>query len=392
MFRVTFKNIIFSLFLVLLLPVRGFASDGKDTPQMLIFHSPGCHECVKAKAEVMPRIEKEFKGQVDFVYLDVDNMENYKLLLRVMQESDPDAKFKIPVFYMGGQFITGSANIEQDLRSFIKKALSSRRSVAALVPADPLEHFRSFVPLSVTIAGLEDGINPCAFTVIVFFISFLAVQGYRKRQLFFIGAAFIAAVFFTYLGIGMGIFNFLYRFRGIWAAIHLFNIGVGLASITFGFLAVHDYIKFRRTGSADEFLLQLPAPLKERIHKVVGFFYRRGAEEKKREFFPQAGRLIASAFVTGFLVSLLEAVCTGQVYLPTIAFVLKSSRFKLQALSYLLLYNIMFIVPLIAIFILALTGITSAQFSGFLKRHLGLIKILMAVLFFGLGIFLVWRG
>jgi len=47
---------------------------------------------------------------------------------------------------------------------------------------------------------------------------------------------------------------------------------------------------------------------------------------------------------------------------------------------------------LIAIFILALMGTTSAQFSGFLKKHLGLIKIFMAVLFFSLGLFLIWRG
>jgi hypothetical protein len=44
----------------------------------------------------------------------------------------------------------------------------------------------------------------------------------------------------------------------------------------------------------------------------------------------------------------------------------------------------MFIVPLIAIFILALLGTSSQQFSGFLKQRLGLIKILMIILFFGL--------
>ena len=99
-----------------------------------------------------------------------------------------------------------------------------------------------------------------------------------------------------------------------------------------------------------------------------------------------------SAFISGFLVSLLEAVCTGQMYLPTIAFVLKASSFKLQALGYLLLYNIMFIVPLVVIFVFALMGTTSAEFTSFLKKHLGVIKIFMAVLFFSLGIFLIWRG
>jgi threonine/homoserine/homoserine lactone efflux protein len=52
----------------------------------------------------------------------------------------------------------------------------------------------------------------------------------------------------------------------------------------------------------------------------------------------------------------------------------------------------MFITPLLIIFLFALLGVTSEQFARFLKRHLGPIKILMAVLFFGLGIFLIWRA
>jgi threonine/homoserine/homoserine lactone efflux protein len=51
----------------------------------------------------------------------------------------------------------------------------------------------------------------------------------------------------------------------------------------------------------------------------------------------------------------------------------------------------MFIVPLLIIFLFALLGVTSEQFSKFLKKHLLMIKILMAALFFALGIFLIWR-
>jgi hypothetical protein len=102
-------------------------------------------------------------------------------------------------------------------------------------------------------------------------------------------------------------------------------------------------------------------------------------------------RLVLSALITGFLVSLLEAVCTGQLYLPTIAFVLKTTPFKLQALLYLIAYNIMFILPLLIIFLLALLGVTSGQFANFLKKHLVSVKVIMAFVFFSLGIFLVWR-
>lgn len=391
--RKIIQRYIICFFLILLiLPARSLAVEQSKLPELFIFYSLNCHECARVKAQVMPVIQKEFRGQVAFVYLDVGELENYKLFLSLMQKSGSTIEFKVPFFYMEGRFLNSEGQLETNLCNFIKDALSRPRSAASLMPADPVAYFKSFVPASVIIAGLEDGVNPCAFTVIVFFISFLALQGYRKRELFFIGAAFIFSVFLTYLGIGLGIFSVFYRFRGLWLITHFLNITMGLACILFGFLAIYDFIKFKKTGSTEELILQLPKPVKERIHRVVGFFYRKSIQEKQENLAPALSKLVASAFITGFLVSLLEAVCTGQVYLPTIAFVLKASPLKLQALSYLLLYNIMFIIPLIAIFVLALMGTTSAQFSGFLKKHLGLIKIFMAVLFFSLGLFLIWRG
>ena len=207
-----------------------------------------------------------------------------------------------------------------------------------------------------------------------------------------IGLSFIFAVFLTYLAVGLGIFNFLYRFRGLWGVTHFLNLTFGAASIVFGILAFYDFIKFKRSGSTEGLALQLPKTIKMRIHKVVGFFYRKDRNEKGGAKSHGLTKLILSALVTGFLVSLLEAVCTGQMYLPTIAFVLKASEFKIQALGYLLLYNVMFIIPLLVIFVFALMGTTSSQFTEFLKRHLGFIKIAMAILFFSLGVFLIWRG
>ncbi|MDP2928205.1 MAG: hypothetical protein Q8N80_05355 [Candidatus Omnitrophota bacterium] len=378
------------LLLILLLPAKILADDTSKPAKLIIFHSPGCHQCIQAKQEVMSGIEKEFKDKIIFEYRDVSQLENYKMFLGLLQGNKQGLKFQIPLFYLGGKFLTAEGKLGDNLRNFIAAGIK-RNSVLGLNPVDLVAYFKTFVPAAVVFAGLSDGINPCAFTVIVFFIFFLALQGYRKRERILIGLAFILAVFLTYLGIGLGIFNFFYRFAGFWVVTHLLNIIIGTLSIMFGVFAIYDFIEFKKTGSTEGLILQLPKPIKERIHKIVGFFYRKSLQEKQEKSKPALGRLLLSALVTGFLVSLLEAVCTGQVYLPTISFVLKSTTLKLQALSYLLLYNIMFIVPLIVIFVLALLGTSSQQFSDFLKKHLGLIKILMAILFFGLGIYLLWK-
>lgn len=379
------------LFLALLLPL-GLAAQGEERlPKLVIFHSLGCQRCIELKYGLMPEIENEFKGRVIFEYRDTADIENYKLLLGLLKKDGKNINFQVPLFYLGGKFLTAQGDIRNNLRNLIlAELLRPGRPGLSVTPVDLVEHFKGFIPAAIIIAGLQDGINPCAFTVIVFFMSFLALQGYRKKELIFIGASFIFSVFLTYFCIGLGIFNFLYRVKSFWAMAGLFNLVVGYLSIIFGIFAVYDFIKFKRTGSTDELILQLPQSIKARIHKVVGFFYRK--TPGGRQDMPRAGviKLVASAFVTGFIVSLLEAVCTGQVYLPTISFIFKATNLKLQAFSYLLLYNIMFVIPLVAIFLFAFYGTTSAQFSGFLKKHLGLIKLFMAFLFFGLGVFLIW--
>ncbi|MDD5156413.1 MAG: hypothetical protein PHF11_08050 [Candidatus Omnitrophica bacterium] len=384
------KIIAFGLFF-LILPSLAHAEEKAAAPRKLIvFYSPGCHRCTQIKAEVLPEIEKRFAGRVQLEYRDIDDIGNYKLLLALEKSRNVKIKNSLPVFYFEGNFLNGEGRVRERLSRLISRTLvfSLPQSEFSLPHIDLIKRFGSFEPLAVMSAGLVDGINPCAFTVIVFFISFLALQGYRKKELAFIGLSFIISVFLTYLFIGIGIFGFLYRMKNFWLVARIFNISIGLLSIVFGVFALYDFYKFKKTGRTEGLALQLPPAVKNRIHSVIGRYYRKNKGDKAVISRPLLS-LILAALATGFLVSILEAVCTGQVYLPTITFVLKTSPLKLQALVFLLLYNLMFILPLFVILILALFGTTSGQFSGFLKKQILTVKILMALLFFSLGIFLI---
>lgn len=372
-----------------------FAHGQTQAPQddkLVVFYSPSCHTCIEAKATVIPDIEKEFKGKIQIEYRDISDMENYKLLLSLKEKYGSKIESIWPVFYFRGHFLNGSGKIQNGLRALISQSLSQKAEAKEGLPSiDLIAYFKTFQPLAVIGAGLTDGINPCAFTVIVFFISFLSLQGYKRTELIIIGLTFICAVFITYLAIGLGLFGFFYKLSGFWLISKIFNLTVGILSIILGVLALYDFFKFKRTGQTEGLILQLPAGIKNQIHSLIGLHYRKAKESGGKVLRLHILRLALSALIVGFLVSILEAVCTGQVYLPTITFVLKASHLKLQALGYLVLYNIMFIVPLFIIFLFALLGVTSEQFSEILKKHLATIKIVMAILFFGLGVFLLWR-
>jgi len=361
--------------------------------RLYVFYSPGCHKCIKAKNEIIPAVEKKFPGKFGIEYFDISEMENYRLMLGLRDKFSPGLKMEVPVFFMDGRMLDGGGLSQQSLEKFIEAGLARpARDTDTAPKADLMGRFRAIRSATVIGLGLIDGINPCAFTVIVFFISFLALQGYARRELAVIGICFISSVFATYVLIGIGAFAFLYRLEQFRLISKAINYGIGFFSICVGGLALYDYFELKASGRTENLKLQLPKPVKDQIHKVVGRFYRVNKNLPEAASTRHIGGLIVSAFVTGFLVSLLEAVCTGQTYLPTIAFILKTTALKFSALAYLLLYNAMFIVPLTAVLIFALMGAGSPQFAGFLKKHLLAIKLLMAVLFFALGIFLFWRA
>lgn len=242
------------------------------------------------------------------------------------------------------------------------------------------QRFMGFSPLFILGAGLVDGVNPCAFTVIVFFMSFLFFVGYSRREMFVVGASFISAVFLTYLLIGLGIFSSLRHISGFLALSRLIYHVTAIIALALGILSLIDFWQYKKTKSADKMILKLPQFLKNRITKVINV-----SLDKRRRGFKNLFSLVIVAFSCGIIVSFLESACTGQMYLPTIVFMLKESSLKARALFYLLAYNLMFIFPLILIYLLAGFGVTSATFSRLANKNIGLIKLSTAILFFVLA-------
>ena len=94
-----------------------------------------------------------------------------------------------------------------------------------------------------------------------------------------------------------------------------------------------------------------------------------------------ARAFVPVTFVTGAMVSIIELACTGQVYLPTILFVLGVPELQARAGLYLVLYNLMFVLPLVVVFVLAYWGTTSQQLGLLIHRHIAKVKLATAGLF-----------
>jgi len=366
-------------------------------PTITFYYSSHCNHCLKIKQEVVPVIQKKYNNKVRIVMKNTGQENAMGEFLDLCRQYKMEAY--VPAFYTvlsdeEKYLLIGSDKIEDNIFTlldafFAKSQNASSQGVAASADVaqsenDPLiERFKSFSFWAILGAGLIDGINPCAFAVIILFISFLSVYGYSRRQMVLIGSCYILAVFITYFLIGMGLFNFLYSLNIFYYFIKLFYVLIIVLCFALAGFSFYDYMVIRKTGQADGALLQLPAAIKKRIQLIFAKEYRHRGQ---KTFFLQ---MAAGAFTVGVAVSLLEAVCTGQVYVPTIALIMKVSHLRAKALGYLFFYNSMFITPLVFIFILALAGVSSLKMSEFLKKHLGMIKIFLTILFLGLGVFIL---
>jgi hypothetical protein len=89
--------------------------------------------------------------------------------------------------------------------------------------------------------------------------------------------------------------------------------------------------------------------------------------------------------VIGFIVTLLQSTCTSQVYFPTILFVTNIPSLRGSAVLYVILYNFIYILPLLVIFGIVYWGVTSEQLSFFLQKRASTIKLLTSAFFFALA-------
>lgn len=106
------------------------------------------------------------------------------------------------------------------------------------------------------------------------------------------------------------------------------------------------------------------------------------------------GSLVFGGLLTGAAVTALESVCTGQVYVPTLVVVIKSSFDTLsggeesvsRAWSYLLLYNTMFILPLAVVFILTYFGLKTETLLNWSRKNVVISKTLLGCFFLAMAV------
>ena len=356
------------------------AESARKPIYLAYFEKPGCQKCARTAYDL--RLMQDDYPQLVVETLPID--ENIPLNEWLCQRYGvpEEQRLTTPMIFVGSDVLIGHEANLSNLTFTIARyaATGAARTWSDLDGAGAEQQvvgrFQSFGILTVLGAGLIDGLNPCAFATLVFFISYMTFSGRRGRDVLFVGGAFTLGVFLTYLLVGVGLLRAVQSLRIFSALGRWVYLVTALACAILAALTFRDLIKARR-GQVSDMTLKLPASLRRRIHTIV----RENA---------QVRAFVGVAFVTGFVISLIELACTGQVYLPTIMFVLSVPGLAAQAFFYLVLYCVAFILPLAVVFLLSYLGATSQQLGLFVNRHTAAIKGLTGLLFVGLALWMTW--
>ena len=342
------------------------------------FYQTGCQECSRVEADLV-----YLKSQ--YPQLEVTDFNIYDhadLAAWMVEEIGLEEDFHTPALFIGDQVLFGEEILLENITALVETyQMTGAEAYWLDYDADEgqnsiLSQFKNISWLTIVAAGLVDGINPCAFATLIFFVSYLTLSGRKGKQVLFVGGAFTLGVFLAYLAIGLGLYQILELIGStldiISKIVYILTGALCLVLAVFSFL---DYLKARK-GEVSDMLLKLPEPLRKRINATI----RKGRS---------SSHYMIGAFAVGILISFLELACTGQIYLPTIIYVSSIPELRLQAIFYLILYNLLFILPLVVIFILVYFGTTSKDLTDFLQKRSGAVKLAMTIIFIALGIWLL---
>ncbi|MFH0808713.1 MAG: hypothetical protein V1888_03825 [archaeon] len=210
----------------------------------------------------------------------------------------------------------------------------------------------------VVFAALVDSINPCAFGVLLFLMAVLLSVGSAKRALRS-GMIYSFVIFCVYLAAGFGIM----KFAGDFLALNNVKMIVGIIVLIGALIEFKDFFWEGKGVS-----LKIPSfagPWLESWAKRGGFL---------------------SLIILGALVALVELPCTGGIYLAILSLIGESGTL---GIFYLVLYNVIFVLPLILISYFVYRGARVDVINLWVQNNKRFMRLAAGIVMLGLAVSLL---
>lgn len=351
-------RILFFIIFSFVFSLQGYAE--KKPVELLFFYQSGCPHCARIDRFLNERIKPNYN--VEIKKYEIHKSENARLLNRFA------ALYSTEVFTPS--IIVGDTLIKGDERRSLRTIEESVRKALRANATSPLtllkdqEEIKWKISISAVLsAAAVDAINPCACAVLILLLGTILVGKKSKSRVIKAGLAFTASTLISYLLMGLGLF-FVISISGIQRYIY---IGVSILAILIGLGNMKDYIL-----PGKWFSMEVPQSWRPKLQEITSRVTS-----------------IPGAFGIGFLVSVFLLPCTSGPYVVVIGMLSESSS-RFQAILMLLIYNLIFILPFIAITLGVGYGLTTtARIEKLRREKLRKIHLITGLIMFSIGVVLI---
>lgn len=358
---------------------RAWSAEAEPTAEnveLVFFYESGCPKCARIDAFLNERVTPHYP--VNIVKLEIHESNHAQMMVRLAElyQSDAILQDGTPAVFIGEQAFQGDSRLTQrQIEQAVRVAI---RTQAHSPIANIQENFeqrnlsqRLTLPAVIGAAAV-DAINPCACAVLVLLLGtiLLSSKGKRKRRrILGAGFAFTAACFISYLLLGFGLFSAI-RIAGIERFIY---VVVATLAILIGLWNIKDYFWLGRW-----FSIEVPKSWQPAVKRITSNITS-----------------VPGAFGSGIVVSLLLLPCTSGPYVVIIGMLSHTST-RWEAVGYLFLYNLIFVLPFVLITLgVGLGFTTTARVEAWRQKTLAKMHLFTGAIMLALGLIMlgmVWIG
>jgi thiol-disulfide isomerase/thioredoxin len=358
--------------------------NGHPVIHLYFFWSKKCPHCLKARPDIM-EMDKEYPWLKLHSLELVDRPENIRTYVSMAAMFGNDAR-SVPAFMFCGNLVSGYENKESTGRLLTSYLMACYQFVQENNPDNTVAFIfdqnespsvdipflgsitaddYSLSVLTVFIAGM-DAFNPCAFFVLLFLLSMM-VRGRSRARMALIGGIFVffsGLIYFLFMIAWLNLFLYLGELRFI-------TLTAGALAILIALINIKDYFWFKKG-----FSLTIPD------HEKPGLIDR----IRKLLRLESISTVIAATVVLAIVANSYELLCTaGFPMIYTRILTLKALSVE-SYYFYLLMYNLIYILPLLLIVIVFTIKLGSRKLS---EREGMVLKLLSGVMMLMLGLLLV---
>ena len=362
-----------TILLLAILALIGFLGLATQATDLVFFYEVGCPHCARVHG-YLDALAPQFPELVVLDY-EIHEEESIDLLNRLLAAYDVEIG-AVPMLFVGdvaiiesvfyglreGPYPTSGRLEELTLREAIGLAIEadapSPLARAAATEANGGLAETLTIP-AVILAAAADSVNPCTFAVLVLLLGTLIVAG-RKGKTIQIGLAFIVAIYISYFLMGIGIFSAI-QSAGVQRP---FIMAVSSLAILLGLWNMKDFFAYGKW-----FTIEVPKRWRPTVKRLTASVVS-----------------IPGAFCVGILDSLFLLPCSSGPYIAILALLSKTTS-RTEGILLLLLYNLIFVLPLVGIMLAVHFGYTTtARAERWRSARLGKLHLITGAIMFLLGV------